>query len=252
MFTNDELKETRLNERSKLIRRETIRLSKANGGYHYGGCFSVTEVLICLYDKVLTEKDKFILSKGHACWPQYVLLREKGYNPRLEGHPYRDETNGITCTTGSEGHGFPTGLGMALARKQLKKEGRIFVVVGDGECQEGTTWESMLTAVHRKIDNLVVIIDFNKIQGSGFVQDILPINKIGEIAETIGWSVANINGHDIDSLYKGLMEQVSGKPRMIIAHTLKGKGVSYMEGRPEWHSRWPNPEQEKTALEELA
>lgn len=251
MYT-EELKEIKLDERSKHVRRETIRLSKANGGYHYGGCFSVTEILICLFDKILGEKDKFILSKGHACWPYYVLLREKGLNPKLEGHPHRDEKNGVICTTGSEGHGFPTGLGIALAKKQKKDDGRIFVVVGDGECQEGTTWESMLTAAHRKLDNIVVIIDFNKIQGSGFVEDILPIRFIGKIAETIGWSVSEINGHSIPMLSEALNVKVQDKPRLIIAHTLKGKGVSYMEGQPEWHSKWPNPEQEQIALKELA
>jgi transketolase len=252
LFTNDQLKETELTVRSKLIRRETIKLSKANGGYHYGGSFSVTEILINLYDSVLCEKDKFILSKGHACWPQYVLLREKGLNPKLEGHPHRDEKNGIICTTGSEGHGFPTGIGMALAKKQTLNEGRIFVVVGDGECQEGTTWESMLTAAHRKLDNLVIIVDYNKIQGSGFVEDILPIRDIGKIAEIIGWSVSEVNGHSNKDLIDVLNVKVKDKPRLIIAHTLKGKGVSYMEGKPEWHSKWPNPEQEKIALEELS
>ena len=252
MFTNDQLKETKLTDRSKHIRRETVKLSKANGGYHYGGCFSVTEILINLYDNVLSEKDKFILSKGHACWPQYVLLKEKGLNPKLEGHPHRDEKNGIICTTGSEGHGFPTGIGIALAKKQKKDEGRVFVVVGDGECQEGTTWESMLTAAHRKLDNLVIIIDYNKIQGSGFVKDILPISGIGKIAEIIGWSVSEVNGHSNKDLFEAMNMRVTDKPRLIIAHTLKGKGVSYMEGKPEWHSKWPNPEQEKIAMEELA
>lgn len=251
MFT-EELKEIKLNDRSKYVRREVFKLSKANGGYHYGGSFSVTEILICLFDNILSEKDKFILSKGHACWPFYVLLREKGLNPKLEGHPHRDERNGVICTTGSEGHGFPTGVGIALAKKQKKVDGRIFVVVGDGECQEGTTWESMLTGAHRKLDNLVVIIDFNKIQGSGFVEDILPIRSIGKVAETIGWSVSEINGHSIPMLSEALSVKVAGKPRLIVAHTIKGKGVSYMEGQPEWHSKWPNPEQEQLALKELS
>jgi transketolase len=141
---------------------------------------------------------------------------------------------------------------MALAKKQTLNEGRIFVVVGDGECQEGTTWESMLTAAHRKLDNLVIIVDYNKIQGSGFVEDILPIRDIGKIAEIIGWSVSEVNGHSNKDLIDVLNVKVKDKPRLIIAHTLKGKGVSYMEGKPEWHSKWPNPEQEKIALEELS
>lgn len=201
---------------------------------------------------MLKTDDKFILSKGHACWPYYVLLRERGFNPKLEGHPCRDEANGVHCTTGSEGHGFPTALGIALARKQKQETGRIFVIIGDGESQEGTTWESMLTAVHRKLDNLVVIIDFNKIQGSGFVKEILPVEKIGTIAEHIGWLVSEVNGHEITELVKAMVLKEKDKPVMIIAHTLKGKGVSYMEGKPEWHSRWPNKEEEQIAMEELS
>lgn len=240
-----------LNERSKQIRRETIKLSKANGGYHYGGCFSVVEILVSLYDYILKDEDKFILSKGHACWPYYVLLRERRCNPKLEGHPCLDEKNGVHCTTGSEGHGLPTGLGMAMARKLKKKDGRIYVLIGDGECQEGTTWESLLTAPHRKLDNLTAIVDYNRIQGAGFVEDILPINGLGKIAEILGWSVSEINGHSYPEILAALEKSVEGKPRMIIAHTIKGKGVSYMENRPEWHAKWPDERQEKQAYEEL-
>lgn len=242
---------TSLDERSKKIRRETFKLSKANGGYHYGGSFSATEILICLYDNILADNDKFILSKGHACWPYYVLLRERGYDPKLEGHPHLDEKNGVHCTTGSEGHGFPTGIGMALARKQKKVDGHIYVLIGDGESQEGTTWESMLTAAHRKLDNLTVIIDYNKIQGSGFVKDILPINGIGKIAEIIGWHVFEVDGHSKSELLTVLKENSIEKPKMVIAHTVKGRGVSFMEGRPEWHSKWPDKEQEEQAMKEL-
>ena len=145
-ITLKELSDTQLNERSKKIRLEAIKLSKANGGYHYGGTFSSTEIIINIYDNVITEKDRFILSKGHACWAFYVLLREKGFNPLLEGHPHLDVQNGVNWTTGSLGHGLPAGLGMALARKMKNINGRIYVLMSDGECQEGTSWESMLTA----------------------------------------------------------------------------------------------------------
>lgn len=242
---------TELTERGKQLRREAFALGKANGAYHWGGAFSIVEILIVLYDQVLGEGDKFILSKGHSCWPLYILLREKGLNPKLEGHPHRDEAQGIVCTTGSEGHGFPTAVGMALARKQRARPGRVFVLMGDGECQEGTTWESLLTAAHRKLDNLVVVVDMNKIQGSGFTGEILPVDRIGNIAKLLGWYVEEVDGHDVTALVGSLQRGLPDMPRLVIAHTIKGRGVSFMEGRPEWHSKWPNPEQEAAFLKEL-
>jgi len=243
--------ETKLNERSKQIRRDAYHLSKANGGYHYGGSFSCAEILLSLYDKVLNPDDKFILSKGHACWVYYVLLRERGLNPKLQGHPTLDDKNGVFCSTGSEGHGFPVGLGMAFARKINKKSGKIYVLVGDGECQEGTTWESLLTASFRKIDNLVIIVDYNKAQGAGYLKDILPIDGLGKVAETLGWSVSEIDGHYFKEIEDALTVYVPGKPRLIIANTVKGKGVSFMENQAEWHAKWPGPDHEKQLLSDL-
>jgi len=240
-----------LNERSKQIRRDTITLSKANGGYHYGGSFSAVEILISLYDKVLAPNDRFILSKGHACWPYYVLLRECGYDPKLEGHPTLDPNNGVHCSSGSEGHGLPIGIGMAMARKRKGEEGDIYVLIGDGECQEGTTWESLLIAAHYKLDNLTAIVDYNKIQGSGLVDDILPIQGIDRIAKILGWSVSEINGHSCDEIETVLKVKSYGKPRFIIAYTVKGKGVSFMENEPKWHAQWPDAEHEKQAFKEL-
>ena len=243
-----------LSERSKQVRRDTFKLSMANGGYHYGGCFSAVEILIALFDHVLTSEDRFILSKGHACWPYYVLLKEMGYDPLLEGHPTRDPHEGVECTTGSEGHGLPTAVGMALARKLKKEGGRIFVLMGDGECQEGTTWESLLLAAHHRLDNLVAIVDWNGIQGSGFVDEILPIPGLDEIAKTIGWDVCIVDdGHNI----AGLRAMLNGcgteqpQPKLILAKTIKGRGVSFMENQPEWHARWPNKAELALALEEL-
>lgn len=241
-----------LNKRSKELRLKIIELSKANGGYHYGGSFSCVEILINLYDSVLNlEHDKFIMSKGHACWGFYVLLHERGYKPLLEGHPHRDVHNGVEWTTGSEGHGLPAAVGISLARKIKKKKGQIFVLIGDGECQEGTTWESMLLASHHKLNNLTVIIDFNKIQGSGFVKDILPVDSIGKVAKTIGWEVSEINGHDNNEVLNSLNAKYK-KPHLIVANTIKGKGVSFMENQPKWHANWPSPEYEKKAKEELS
>lgn len=240
-----------LNERSKQVRRDTFKLSKENGGYHYGGSFSTVEILITLYDQILQSEDKFILSKGHACWPYYVLLRERGLNPKLEGHPTLDERNGVYFTTGSEGHGFPAGIGMALARKIKGKLGKIYVLMGDGECQEGTTWESLLTASHHKLDNLIVIVDWNLLQGAGVVKETLPINGLGKIAEILGWAVAEIDGHDPKLILAALKYFEIGKPTLIIAHTVKGRGISFMENRKEWHAKWPDREHEKQMLEDL-
>tara|TARA_R100001132_G_C3266361_1_gene89159 strand:+ start:939 stop:1670 length:732 start_codon:yes stop_codon:yes gene_type:complete len=239
-----------LNDRSKQVRRAAMALSKANGGYHYGGTFSCTEILINLYDDILQQEDRFILSKGHGCWSYYVLLMERGYKPSLEGHPHLDLENGVHWTTGSEGHGFPAGIGMALARKKQRRSGKVYVLIGDGECQEGTTWESILTAAHQRLDNLVVIIDRNGIQGSGFVDDILPIGCLFGAAKECGWEVSEINGHDNEEI-KNAMNKECDKPHLIVANTIKGKGVSYMENIPCWHAKWPDEEHEKQALEEL-
>ncbi len=241
---------TVLNERSKEIRRETLKLSKANGGYHYGGCFSAVEILIALYDHILTENDRFILSKGHACWPYYVLLREEDYDPKLLGHPERDVGNGIHCTTGSEGHGLPTGIGMAMAKKLRNEGGRIFVLMGDGECQEGTTWESLLIAAHHKLDNLTVIVDWNECQGSGWVDSILALPNMQAVAFAMGWTHVAIDGHSMKELETILPIEFT-KPYLVIAETVKGKGVSYMEGDPDWHANWPDEEHFNRAIEEL-
>jgi len=243
---------TALNERSKQVRRDTLTLSKANGGYHYGGSFSCTEILIALYDHVLQPEDKFILSKGHACWPMYVLLRERGYRPKLGGHPTLDDDNGVHFTTGSEGHGLPAGIGMALARKIKGKPGRIFVLMGDGECQEGTTWEGLLMAAHHKLDNLTVIVDWNLFQGAGAVEDNLAITGLPDVAAALGWLVVAVDGHDDLNVLAALDMEMENVPKIVIANTIKGKGVSFMEGKGEWHARFPNPAEEKQAFEELA
>lgn len=240
-----------LSERSKQVRRDVFALSKANGGYHFGGTLSCIEILISLYDHILDlGVDRFILSKGHACWGYYVLLRERGFDPSLEGHPHLDLHNGVHWTTGSEGHGFPAAVGMALARKVQNKPGRIYVLIGDGECQEGTTWESMLMAVQHRLDNLTVIVDFNKIQGSGFTRDILSVDCLGDVAEKVGWIVRELDGHNVGTLSEALCRRFD-LPYLIIAHTVKGKGVSYMEDRPEWHANWPKPELVEQAMAEL-
>ena len=241
-----------LNERSKQVRRDVIALSKANGGYHYGGSFSCVEILIALFDHVMGPDDRFILSKGHACWPLYVLLREKGFNPKLEGHPHRDPYNGILATTGSLGHGLPTAVGMAQAKKLKGEPGRVFVLMGDGECQAGTTWESMLIASKFRLDNLVAVVDWNGIQGSDFIEDVLPLtpSKLFSVADKFGWGVFRVDGHNLTEIEYALEAEVS-LPKMVIAETVKGMGVSFMQNSPKWHSNWLSPDLERQALEEL-
>ena len=240
-----------LSARSKQVRRDAIELSKANGGYHYGGSFSCAEILLNLWDIVMTEKDRFILSKGHGCWVYYVILREKGFNPTLEGHPHYEPENGIYCTSGSMGHGLPAGLGMALARRIKSQPGIVFVLMGDGECQEGTTWESILLGGKLKLENLVAIVDSNGIQGSGYVDDILPVTHVlTETALAAGWRVIELDGHNDELVNVDFAR--TGQPTLIVAKTVKGKGVSFMENSPKWHSNWLGGDLERQALEELS
>ena len=245
-----------LSERSKQVRRDAIDLSLANGGYHYGGSFSCADILVNLFDRVMGPDDRFILSKGHGCWVYYVLLRELGFNPLLEGHPHYDPHNGVYCTAGSMGHGFPTAIGQALARKLKKEPGTVYVLIGDGEAQEGTTWESLLIAGHLKLDNLVVIVDNNNIQGSGYVDKIMPVvDPLIGAALNSGWTVTEMGGHDDDAWEQF---EISGgylinhnSPHLIVAHTIKGRGVSFMENQPKWHSNWLGGEMLEKARQEL-
>jgi len=240
-----------LEKKAKKLRKGTLDLSLEIGDAHLGGSFSEIEVLVSLYNEVLKEEDKFILSKGHACYPMYLLLRERGYNPEISGHPDIDVKNGIPCTTGSLGHGLPIGVGMALAKKLKRENGDIYVLMGDGECQEGTTWESSLIAPNYNLDNLIVIIDHNKLQALDKVENVLSLGNLKNKFEVFGWAVSEINGHNFNEVIPSLRKRTSGKPSMIIANTIKGKGLSYMENDPKWHTRLPTKEELKQAYEEL-
>lgn len=239
-----------LEKKAKELRLKTLDLALKTGEGHLGGSFSEIEILISLYDKILTEKDKFILSKGHASYPLYLLLKERGYNPKIAMHPDIDIDNGIWCTTGSLGHGLPIGAGIAFARKKKKETGRIYVLMGDGECQEGTTWESSDIIVYHKLDNLTAIVDYNKVQALDKIKDVSSINLANKF-KTFGWCVSEINGHDFLEIIPALEQEPKGKPYLILAHTIKGKGVSYMENNPEWHGRRITFERVKKAYEEL-
>jgi len=246
----DPVKKQALERRAKHIRRKTLDLCLESKEGHIGGCFSETEILISLYDLVLKPEDKFILSKGHACQTWYVLLREKDYNPKLAAHPDKDLENGICCTTGSLGHGLPIGTGMALARKIKEQKGKIYVLMGDGECQEGTTWETIPITTKYKLDNLTVIIDNNKLQALEEIEKVSPMN-LKNIFQSFECYVREINGHDYEEIINALEEKVYDKPKIIIANTIKGKGISFMENNPMWHGRRPTPERLKPAYDEL-
>jgi transketolase len=211
---------------------------------------SCVEILIALYDHVLTDNDIFILSKGHACWPYYVLLKEKGYSPIMEAHPHMDPSNGVHCTTGSLGHGLPFGLGIALAKKLKKEPGRVYILMGDGECQEGTLWESFLIAKAKKLNNVTLIIDMNDIQGSDAVESIVELPNLTTIASSCGWDSFTVFGHSVEKIATTCSME-SGSPVFIEAETTKGAGITFMENDPAWHSQPLFKDEETQAMEEL-
>lgn len=243
--------EKNLENKARQIRREVLNIALEEGEAHLGGSFSEIEILISLYDYALEKEDKFILSKGHACYPLYILLREKGFNPRIQTHPDLDEKNGIYATTGSLGHGLPMAVGMAIARKKLNKNGDIYVLISDGECQTGTTWESALIASKYKLDNLKVIVDYNKLQALDLISKVLPLENLKYKFEAFNWYVEEIDGHEFKEIIPALKKREKDKPYIIIANTIKGKGVSYMENNPQWHGKRVTSERVAKAYEEL-
>jgi transketolase len=229
----------KLETEAKKLRQETFEAFIKRGEAHLGGSFSIIEILIYLYEVLLGKKDKFILSKSHASFPLCLLLKKKGYNPKLTTHLEIDIKNGINCTTGSLGHGLPIATGMAFARKKQKLSGKIFVLISDGECQEGTTWESLLIASKHKLDNLVIIIDYNKIQALSRLKDALPLNNLSNKFKAFNWKCINVkNGHSFKSINSALTKKNnSKKPVAIILNTIKGKGIKKFENDPVWHAR---------------
>jgi len=242
-----------LKNTAKKIRKTILEMAINHNDGHIAPAYSAVEILTCLYENILGKEDKFILSKGHGCLVLYAILEHKGFYPKYSGHPDIDEKNGIFCTTGSLGHGLPIAAGMALAKKYLKKNGHIFVMLGDGECQEGTTWESLNLAKHFKLDNLTIIIDNNKLQALDSIKKIISENNLYEKFKVFGCNAYEIDGHDFNDILKFLssLAIIKDMPRVVIANTVKGKGLSFMEGKPEWHSRIPEGELLKKAYEEL-
>ena len=248
-------------------------IATAHAG-HPGGSLSAADIVTALYFRVMQvdpenpgwpDRDRFILSKGHACPVWYAALAERGYFDKahlstlrkmdsiLQGHPDMRKTPGIDMTAGSLGHGLSVGLGMALSGKLRKKNYHVWVVVGDGETQEGSVWEAAMAAPKWKLDNLTAILDRNRLQNDACVADVMPIEPLPDKWRAFGWNVVEIDGHDMEQVVSSLEAAKinKGAPTMIIAHTVKGKGVSYMENVVEWHGKAPCKEEAECALEEI-
>ena len=228
-----------LERKAKKLRQDTFLAFIEKGEAHLGGSFSMIETLISLYEIILKKNDKFILSKSHSSFPLCLLLKEKGFNPELTTHLEIDPKNGIHCTTGSLGHGLPIATGMAFARKIKKIKGKIYVMLSDGECQEGTTWESLLIGSKHKLDNLILLIDYNKIQALSRIEDALPLHDLAKKFKSFNWNCINIkNGHSFKSIISFLKKKnIQKRPTVIIINTIKGKGIKEFENDPFWHAR---------------
>ncbi len=273
MITNENIKE--VEKRAKQIRIDIINMIGGCASGHPGGSLSATDILAVLYFYKLkynptepewVDRDRLVLSKGHAAPALYSVLAEAGFFPRsyltslrqigssLQGHPDRSSLPGIDMSTGSLGQGLSISNGMALAAKMDKKSYRVYCIIGDGESQEGQRWEAAMHSGHRKIDNLTVILDSNKLQIDGKVADIKALEPIADKWKAFGWNVIEkIDGHNIKALADALdkAESTKGKPTIILADTIKGKGVSFMENNVDFHGKAPNKEEVTKALCDL-
>ena len=229
-----------LKDKCLKLRQKTFLSFIEKGEAHLGGSFSIIEILVVLYEKILNFKqDKFILSKSHASFPLCLLLREKNLEPKLSTHLEIDEKNGIYCTTGSLGHGLPIAAGMAFAKKLRKEQGKIYVLISDGECQEGTTWETLLIASKQKLDNLIIIVDYNKIQALTTLQNGLPLGNLKKKFNSFNCNSFFVkDGHSIKQLVQAFKRKKRRlRPCVIIINSIKGKGIKEFENNPAWHAR---------------
>lgn len=233
------MKYKHLQDKALKLRQDTFNAFIETGEAHVGGSFSMIETLLALHEEIMDQEDKFILSKAHASYPYQIYLKEQGFNPEITTHLELDQKNSIHCTTGSLGHGLPMAVGMALARKKINKSGSIYVMVGDGECQEGTTWESLLISAKFQLDNLILLIDYNKIQALDSVQNILPLESFSAKFKAFNWDVREVlDGHDFEQIISTLQSaRNKKKPLAVILHTIKGKGVEAFENSADWHAR---------------
>ena len=220
------------------LRQETFLNFIETGEAHLGGSFSIIEILVFMYNYYLKENDKFILSKAHASIPMCILLRKLGYRNKISTHLEIDEKNGIHCTTGSLGHGLPISVGMAISRKKQKIRSRIFTLLSDGECQEGTTWESLLIISKHNLDNLILIIDYNKIQALTSLDEGLPLSNLKKKIQSFNINCINVkDGHSFTQINNAFLKLKKNRPNCIILNTLKGKGIKRFENDPIWHAR---------------
>lgn len=254
------------------IRKSILNLIYKTKSPHIGPSFSIVEILVALYCKQLNispdnpfnhERDRLILSKGHACATLYAVLAEKGFITKddlntfavnggiLEQHPNKDLKRGIEVSTGSLGHGLPIGTGVALSGKVDGKKYKVYVLLSDGELNEGSVWEAVMFAKHHRLNNLVALVDSNKIQALGNTKDIIDLEPLSEKWKGFGWHVQEIDGHDFKQIFTALDSLSIDKPNVIVLHTIKGKGVSFMENQLLWHYRAPDENEYTIALGEL-
>ncbi len=266
-----EEKKLEIVSRAFAARKTVITTAARSGACHIGSSLSPIDILTTLYFAVLridpqnhqdSQRDRCILSKGHGGLGLYAVLAERGFFPqeelesyckndtRIAVHPIYRSVPGIEATSGSLGHGLSIGLGLAIAAQRNKEEWRSFVVLSDGECDEGSTWEAVLLAGHLKTDNLIAIVDYNKIQSFGTTAEVLDLEPFGAKWEASGWGVKEVNGHDVEELHAALTELPlhTGKPTVVIAHTIKGKGVPFMENTLDWHYKNIKPEDLEATL----
>lgn len=253
------------------VRASALRMVTATRSSHIGGALSIADVLAVLYGRVMAVRpdepswdgrDRLFYSKGHACTAVYSVLAACGFFPesRLQefvkdGSPFTSHVShhvpGVEWSTGSLGHAFPVACGVALAGARREKSHRVFCILSDGELDEGSNWESFLFAAHHKLHRLTVIVDFNKIQSFGTVAEVMALEPLAAKLAAFNWDVVEVDGHDHGALASALAPVPPGRPRAVIAHTVKGKGVAEMEGRLEWHYRSPSAELLAKSLEEL-
>ena len=257
------------------LRIQALRMTNRARSSHIGSCLSIADILAVLYGDVLRvdakhpewpDRDRLIVSKGHAAAITYAVLAEAGFIPfqrlldfgknggTLSGHVTHLGVPGVEFSTGSLGHGLPVAAGMALVAKRDGLPWRVFTIVSDGECDEGSSWEAIMFAAHHGLDNLVAVIDYNHIQSLDSVERTLGLEPLAEKFSAFGWGTVEVDGHDIHSLREQLdtVPVQRGRPTAVVAHTVKGKGVSFMEGKVLWHYRPPSDEELARALEELS
>ncbi|MBN1264981.1 MAG: transketolase [Anaerolineales bacterium] len=263
-----------LQQTAVVVRQDILTMIHAAQSGHPGGSLSAADLVTALYFHILNidperpgwpDRDRFLLSKGHACPVLYAALAERGYFPReelktlrqingrLQGHPIMGKPPGVDMTTGSLGHGVSLGIGMALGLRLAESQAKVTVLLGDGELNEGLIWEAAMAAAKFQLGNLLVIVDYNNLQLDGTCEEIMPLEPLEGKWQAFGWDTQCINGHDFREILPAVEKAriLSARPQVILAHTVKGKGVSFMENECDWHGRAPNDNQLAEALREL-